>query len=106
MLIKAELKHFSVNMRFLANYVQSFHRLHYVCDFCFFSSRKRRNNICLFFVFSFSILLLPPARRFNNPFDDRIDGEGRVLHAVMLRSWNEPELGLPVPRLLQYAQQL
>jgi len=29
---------------FLANYEQSFHRPHYVCDFCFFSSRKRRNK--------------------------------------------------------------
>src|SRR3990167_10460585 len=41
-------------MRFLANYVQSFHRPHYVCDFCFFSSRKRRIKkqpfylLCLF----------------------------------------------------------
>jgi len=38
------LKDFSFNARFLANYVQSFHRTHYVCDFCFFSSRKRRIN--------------------------------------------------------------
>src|SRR3990167_7916238 len=46
MLIRAELKHFSINMRFSANYVQS-------DDFCFFSSRKRRNKIrlCLFFIF-------------------------------------------------------
>ena len=36
-LIRVELKHFSVNMRFLENYVQS-------DDFCFFSSRKRRRT--------------------------------------------------------------
>src|SRR3990167_1287695 len=35
LLIRAELKDFSLNMIFLANYVQS-------DDFCFFSSRKRR----------------------------------------------------------------
>jgi len=41
-----ELKDFRLNMIFSANYVQS-------DDFCFFSSRKRRNNIrfCLFFIF-------------------------------------------------------
>jgi len=33
--LRAELKDFSLNMKFLANYVQS-------DDFCFFSSRKRR----------------------------------------------------------------
>ncbi len=44
MLIRAELKDFSLNMIFLANYVQAFHKTHYVCDFCFFSSRKRRVN--------------------------------------------------------------
>ena len=47
MLIREELKDFSLNMIFLANSVLSFHKTHYVCDFCFFSSRKRRNHICL-----------------------------------------------------------
>ncbi|MCI0482762.1 MAG: hypothetical protein L0213_14385, partial [Candidatus Dadabacteria bacterium] len=44
-----ELKDFSLNEIFLANYVQS-------DDFCFFSSRKRRNKIrlCLFPIFVFS----------------------------------------------------
>ena len=60
-LIRVELKDFSLNMIFLANYVQSFHRTHYVCDFCFFSSRKRRKTI---FVLSLSSrrALSPPFR--------------------------------------------
>src|SRR3990167_9535329 len=49
------LKDFRLNTRFLANYVQSFRKTHYVCDFCFFSSRKRRNNICLCLFFIFPI---------------------------------------------------
>src|SRR3990167_326740 len=49
LLIRAELKDFSLNEIFLANYVQSFHRPHYVCNFCFFSSRKRRtHSVCLY----------------------------------------------------------
>src|SRR3990167_2410481 len=62
LLIRVELKHFSVNMRFLANYVQS-------DDFCFFSSRKRRKNICFSFVFP---VFIPP--RHSQQTRDRLPG--------------------------------
>src|SRR3990167_6756827 len=60
LLIRAELKDFSLNMIFLANYVQSFHKTHYVCDFCFFSSRKRRKTIF--------VLSLSSRRALSTPF--------------------------------------
>src|SRR3990167_7687406 len=56
MLIRAELKDFSLNMIFLANYVQSFRKTHYVCDFCFFSSRKRRKTSLPFLIFNEELL--------------------------------------------------
>ena len=43
LLIRAELKDFSLNMIFLANYVQSFHKTHYVCLFI----KEKKNTQCV-----------------------------------------------------------
>jgi len=67
MLIREELKEFSLYMIFLANYVQSFHKPHNVCDFCFFSSRKRRNYICLYLFLIFVIRGWKPLQLFHHP---------------------------------------
>ncbi len=44
---------FSEYMRFLAQFCRVFSETHYVCDFCFFSSRKRRDQFRLAFSVSF-----------------------------------------------------
>ena len=82
----AELKHFSVNIRFLANYVQSFRKTHYVCDFCFFSSRKRRNKIrlCLFFIFPIRGWPVPDSIRELAPTGDLERSIAKTIKAPFL----------------------